>query len=143
MKSKRFPLGRLLATPGALRACEDSGVNPLNLIDRHWSGDWGDLPEEDKKENEFAVDKQLRILSAYVIALDVKIWIITEADRSATTILLPENIREICEIRIKASAQKSRGFFICAITRLTPATQGLAPLQRILVLCKKQRECFH
>jgi hypothetical protein len=79
-----------LATPGALRACEDFGVNPLNLIDRHWSGDWGDLPEEDKKENEFSVDKQLRILSAYVIALDVKNWIITEADRSTTTILLAE-----------------------------------------------------
>ena len=90
MKNRRFPLGRILATPGALRACEDAGVNPLNLIDRHWSGDWGDLPEEDKKENEFSIDKHLRILSAYVIAPDVKIWIITEADRSATTILLPK-----------------------------------------------------
>ena len=90
MKNRRFPLGRIVATPGALRACEDSGVNPLNLIDRHWSGDWGDLPEEDKKENEFSINRQLRILSAYVIAPDVKIWIITEADRSATTILLPK-----------------------------------------------------
>ena len=90
MKNRRFPLGRVLATPGALQACEDAGVNPLNLIARHWSGDWGDLPEEDKKENEFSVDRQLRILSAYVIAPDVRIWIITEADRGATTILLPE-----------------------------------------------------
>jgi hypothetical protein len=90
MKTRRFPLGRVLATPGALQACEHAGVNPLNLLDRHWSGDWGDLPEEDKKENEFSVDKPLRILSAYVIAPEVKIWIITEADRSVTTILLPE-----------------------------------------------------
>lgn len=90
MKNKRFPLGTVLATPGALQACEDAGVNPLNLLDRHWSGDWDDLPEEDKKENEVSFDKQLRILSAYVIAPDVKIWIITDGDRSATTILLPE-----------------------------------------------------
>jgi hypothetical protein len=53
MKKRRFPLGRLVATPGALQACEDAGVNPLNLIDRHWSGDWGDLPEEDKKKTSF------------------------------------------------------------------------------------------
>jgi len=87
MKNGRFPLGKLLTTPGALQACEDTGVNPLNLIDRHWSGDWGDLPEEDKKENDFSIDKPLRILSAYVITPDVKIWIITEADWSATIIL--------------------------------------------------------
>ena len=90
MKNRRFPLGRIVATPGALKAMEAAGVNPLNLIDRHWSGDWGDLSEEDKQENEFSVDKELRILSAYVIAPNVKVWIITEADRSATTILLPE-----------------------------------------------------
>jgi hypothetical protein len=87
MKKRRFLLGRVLATPGALRACEDAGVNPFHLLDRHWSGDWGDLPEEDKKENELSIDKQSRILSAYVIAPDVKIWVITEADRSATTII--------------------------------------------------------
>ena len=58
-------------------------------LKRHAAGDWGDLAEEDKKENEFSLDKNLRLLSAYKRG-NQKIWIITEADRSATTILFPE-----------------------------------------------------
>ena len=85
----RFPLGQMLATPGALAVLEEAEQDPLELIVRHVTGDWGDLEEEDKQENEFSVDRQLRILSAYNLPTGDKIWIITEADRSATTLLLP------------------------------------------------------
>jgi hypothetical protein len=80
----------MVATPGALRALAEAGEEPLAYLCRHVAGDWGELCEEDKKENEFSVVKGLRIFSAYVLSSDVKIWVITEADRSATTILLPE-----------------------------------------------------
>ncbi|WP_448620067.1 hypothetical protein [Geodermatophilus sp. URMC 65] len=64
-------------------------VNPVKLLLRHVQGDWGDLDEEDKQENEFSVLRHLRILSAYKVG-EGKLWVITEADRSVTTILLPE-----------------------------------------------------
>jgi hypothetical protein len=85
----RFQLGQLVATQGALSALEQAGQSPLDFIHRHISGDWGDLCEDDKRENEFSVDKHLRIFSAYHTVKGEKLWIITEADRSATTILLP------------------------------------------------------
>lgn len=85
----RFSLGQLVATPGALEALQDAQVEPIKLIGRHVTGDWGDLQDEDKAENEFSVDRELRILSAYNLPTGEKIWIITEADRSATTLLLP------------------------------------------------------
>ncbi|GAI63035.1 unnamed protein product [marine sediment metagenome] len=62
----------------------------LNSLQRHAKGDWGDLSEEDKKENEYSLDRRLRLLSAYEQHGLPKIWIITEADRSVTTILFPE-----------------------------------------------------
>ena len=85
----RFPFGRVVATPGALRALEQAGQMPAEFLDRHMNGDWGDVPEEDKQENEFSVAHGLRILSAYTTSGGEKIWIITEADRSYTTLLLP------------------------------------------------------
>ncbi len=85
----KFPLGRIVATPGALKALEQANQNPFEFLERHQAGDWGDLCEEDKKENEFSVQNGFRILSAYRTRTDVKIWVITEADRSATTLLLP------------------------------------------------------
>jgi hypothetical protein len=85
----RFPLGRVVATPGALRALEDANQIPFEFLERHQAGDWGELCEEDKDENEFSVLNGFRILSAYRTRNDVKIWVITEADRSATTFLLP------------------------------------------------------
>ena len=85
-----FPLGRIVATPGALQALEAAEQQPAEFLDRHVSGDWGELDEEDKRENEFSVRNGLRILSAYTTNTGEKIWIITEADRSATTLLLPE-----------------------------------------------------
>lgn len=85
----KFPLGRIVATPGALQALEEANQNPFEFLERHQTGDWGELCEEDKRENEFSVRNRFRILSAYRTLHDVKVWIITEADRSVTTLLLP------------------------------------------------------
>lgn len=85
----KFLLGRLLATPGALEALQKAGQEAIEFLSRHQHGDWGDLDDEDKQENELSVLNDYRILSAYTLKTSVKIWIITEADRSATTILLP------------------------------------------------------
>jgi hypothetical protein len=90
MATSRFPLGQTVATPGALEALTNAGETPLPYFVRHAGGDWGELDEEDKAENELAVTDGLRILSAYRLADGTMIWVITEADRSATTILLPE-----------------------------------------------------
>ena len=85
-----FPLGRLVATPGAIDLMFASKVTPASLIDRHLGGDWGDLDDHDKQLNDFAAKADYnRILSAYKVGTG-KVWIITEADRSATTILLPD-----------------------------------------------------
>jgi hypothetical protein len=89
-QSRRFPLGRMVATPGALAAFARSGDVPLFFLARHVAGDWGDVPSEDATENEISVEQSFRILSAYFLSDQTRIWIITEADRSATTILLPE-----------------------------------------------------
>ena len=85
----RFPLGRVVATPGALRALEKAEQLPVAFLDRHVNGDWGDVPDEDKQENEFSIEPVFRLLSAYTTSAGEKIWIIIEADRSATTMLLP------------------------------------------------------
>lgn len=86
----KFELGQLVGTPGAIDAFERTGQNPVEFIARHWIGDWGDLEDEDKEENDLSVERNLRILSAYHLSDGTKVWIITEADRSVTTILLPE-----------------------------------------------------
>ena len=84
-----FALGQLVATPGALNALERNHQSPSEFLHRHANHDWGDLDDEDKKENDKSVEQGFRILSAYTLNDDTRIWIITEADRSATTILLP------------------------------------------------------
>lgn len=86
---QRFSLGETFSTPGAIEALEEAGHTPLEYLIRHQCGDWGDLSDEDKAENDFSVDEHLRIFSAYILPTGVKIWVITEADRSYTTILLP------------------------------------------------------
>ena len=86
----RFALGQVVATPGALRALEETNQLPFEFLARHQAGDWGEVDEEDRAENELSVVKGFRILSTYRTSTDIKIWVITEADRSATTILLPE-----------------------------------------------------
>ena len=84
-----FPLGRVVATAGALEVLEESGEDHHLLLGRHRSGDWGDLDSYDHKENELALKHGWRIVSSYPVG-EKCIWIITEADRSSTTILLPE-----------------------------------------------------
>lgn len=85
-----FPLGQIVATPGALEALEHAAINAADLIRRHQSGDWGNVPPEDAEENNKSVANGWRILSSYAISDDQNIWIITEADRSVTTLLLPK-----------------------------------------------------
>ena len=85
----RFQLGRLFMTPGAIEALEATGEQPHEFLRRHQTGDFGELSESDRRENEFSIANGFRILSAYRTRAGVKLWVITEADRSATTILLP------------------------------------------------------
>jgi hypothetical protein len=85
-----FSLGQLVATPGALAALEKAGQGPLDFLSRHVHGDWGDLCEEDRRENQVSLERGFRLLSSYRTLAEVKLYVITEADRSVTTILLPE-----------------------------------------------------
>lgn len=87
----RFALGQVVATPGALAALEEAGVVPAVLLARHQSGDWGDVGPEDHAENEFSLGRSLRIFSVYRLTDACTVWVITEANRSATTILLPDD----------------------------------------------------
>jgi hypothetical protein len=84
-----LPLGRVLATPGALKLLIESRGHPFDLLARHATGDWGELRAFDRRQNEIALREGYRVLSSYEM-LGGTVWIITEADRSATTILLPE-----------------------------------------------------
>lgn len=86
----RFSLGQIVATPGAVEALNESKQNALEFLQRHITGDWGDVPPEDAKENELSLKEGFRLLSSYQTKRGVKLWIITEADRSVTTLLLPE-----------------------------------------------------
>jgi len=89
MTLARFPMGQIVATPGALQALEESGESPGIFITRHVTGDWGEVDEHDQRENELSVEHGFRLLSAYTLSTGTKLWIITEADRSSTTLLLP------------------------------------------------------
>jgi len=82
-----FELGRLLITPTAQLAVDPADV--VEAVHRHSAGDWGDLEQEDREENDLSLREGLRLLSSYEDRRGVRFWIITEADRSATTILLP------------------------------------------------------
>ena len=85
----RFALGQTFITPGAQEALEIAGQTAIQLLRRHMSNDWGEISEEDARENELSLREGYRLLSAYRTVRGQRIWIITEADRSATTILLP------------------------------------------------------
>ena len=89
MAASLFPLGRVMATSGALVLLADAGADALPLLARHASGDWGEVPPEDARENELSVRQGFRILSSYLVG-GRRIWIITEADRSSTCLLLPK-----------------------------------------------------
>ena len=88
----KFQPGQIVATPGALEAFEASGESPLAFLQRHLAGDWGELSPEDIRENEFSLQHGWRLLSAYRLSTGVKVWVITEADRSVTTLLLPDEL---------------------------------------------------
>ena len=85
-----FSLGRVVATPGALEALKESGEMPRLYLDRHVSGDWGELDRQDKLANTRALKAGDRLLSSYKTARGTKLWVITEADRSSTCLLLPD-----------------------------------------------------
>ncbi len=85
--SRRLSLGQVLATPGALRAV--TSVEIAVALARHASGDWGNVDAHDKRANDEALRAGTRVLSAYETELGQAFWVITEADRSSTTILLP------------------------------------------------------
>lgn len=85
-----FPLGQIVATPGALAALERANQPPAAFLARHAGGDWGDLDPTDIAENEFSMAHGFRLLSSYETEAAEKLWIITEADRSVTTLLLPD-----------------------------------------------------
>ncbi len=84
-----FDLGRTLATPGSLSKLTKVGIKPVTLLNRHVKGDWQEMDAEDQESNREALTNRSRIFSAYSLN-DIKFWVITEADRSSTTILLPE-----------------------------------------------------
>jgi hypothetical protein len=86
----KFSLGQVVATPGALAALQEAQDSFWLYLLRHCSGDWGEVNAEDAAENELSLRDGFRLLSAYTITSGIKIWVITERDRSATTILLPE-----------------------------------------------------
>ena len=89
MAGRRLALGHAVATPGALQVLSKYQISPLLLLIRHQSGDWGELGPEDRQANERAVLEGSRVLSAYPLG-EERLWVITEADRSSTCILLPE-----------------------------------------------------
>lgn len=87
---QKFDLGKTVATPGAIAAMEKAKENPGKFLSRHASGDWGEMCDEDKKLNDESVTGGDRLMSAYLLADGTKVWVITEWDRSVTTILLPD-----------------------------------------------------
>ena len=88
-RQPRFRLGTVLITPGAILALVEANQSALDLLERHAYGDWGELTGEDWQANEDALQEGTRLFSAYTLTTDRRLWIITEADRSVTTLLLP------------------------------------------------------
>jgi hypothetical protein len=86
---RRFGLGMVVATPGALEVLGALDVSPSELIERHAAGDWGDVPSEDARENEYSLKHGFRLLSSYLLPSGERVFILTEADRSSTCLFLP------------------------------------------------------
>ena len=87
-KTPLFSLGAVVATLAVLEHFDKHAINAQEYLDRHVRGDWGDVPPEDAKENDLSVNQGFRVLSSYVIAGE-RVWIITEADRTVSTLLFP------------------------------------------------------
>ena len=90
LRSGLFPLGRVLATPGALLALEKAGQLPQEFLDRHANGDWGEVGSDGANENEISLQTGLRLLSSYTTVTGDRLWIITENDRSLRPCSFPE-----------------------------------------------------
>lgn len=90
LPSPRLSLGLLVATPGALRTLQAADVSVYRLVNRHARRDWGDICEADRQQNDLALVNGARILSSYMLPGNERVWILTEADRSVTTVLLPD-----------------------------------------------------
>jgi len=88
-RTAKFLLGQVWATPKALALLRQQGMSATELLRRHESGDWGEVPPGDARENNVAAGSGFRVLSSYPVGRN-RIWIVTEADRSATTLLLPD-----------------------------------------------------
>jgi hypothetical protein len=86
----KFEVGQVVATPGAIQALSRNGTDQREYVNRHQSGDWGDVGSGAAWENQCAINQSQNIMSAYTLKDGTRVWIVTEADRSATTILLPE-----------------------------------------------------
>jgi hypothetical protein len=86
----RFPLGQTYITPGAEDALMIAGQTAIEFLRRHMSCDFGDLSDDDVRENDISLEQGFRLLSNYRTGKGQQLWIITEADRSSTTILLPD-----------------------------------------------------
>ena len=86
---QKFPLGQTVITRNALAHLQPQDY--AEALARHARGDWGEICVEDRRENQHALNLGLRLLSAYTASNGLKFWIITEADRSVTTVLLPED----------------------------------------------------
>ena len=91
MTEQLFALGQMVATPDALEALEKAKQTPLDFIKRHAAGDFGDCCPNDSQANEDAISNDERVFSVYHTKLGEKLYVITEADRSSTCVLLPEN----------------------------------------------------
>jgi hypothetical protein len=89
MSSPKFPLGQVVITRAAQATLSDADVR--GALARHHAGDWGELDAHDLAENELSLEQGFRLLSAFTSSSGTKFWIITEADRSATTVLLPSD----------------------------------------------------
>ena len=85
-----FPLGQIAATPGAIAALEQANQTAGEFLNRHVTGDFGEVDEGDRQRNEQAIKDGSRILSAYTTRNGIRFWVITESDRSVTTLLLPD-----------------------------------------------------
>ncbi len=90
IQKKIVPLGKIVATPGALEALTASKQSAMEFLSRHRQGDWGDVCGEDWEANDDDLEIGNRVLSTYHTNAGIKLWIITEWDRSSTTILLPD-----------------------------------------------------
>lgn len=90
MAAMKFDPGQIVATRGAVEAFVASGDSPYAYLLRHVAGDWGEIDPEDAIENDLSLKRGFRLLSSYRLSSGVTVWCITEADRSVTTFLLPE-----------------------------------------------------